>query len=418
MISGTGSGLASQFAPLADLAWGHQGHAVSTRPFTDLALNPALLQALAWLNYTQMTPIQALSLPPMLEGRDVIGHARTGSGKTAAYGLALLSRLDPALPRTQALVLCPTRELALQVTEVMTDIARASPTKLVPIYGGAGFQKQIDGLRQKAPLVVVACPGRLLDLHQRGDIDLGHVSFLVLDEADRMLDMGFIHDMRRILKLIPADRQTALFSATLDQRVQNLAKDFTRNAVTVEVEAETETIDLTEQFHVAVEKNDKPQTLVDLLHQEVPQKAVVFMRTKHQAKRMAQKLDKTGWSAVALQGNMTQNQREKAMAAFRDGTARILVATDVAARGLDVPDVTHVINVDIPHEPEQYVHRVGRTGRNGQTGRSFTFVEKAQAKDWGIIQRRAGTQVPTTTCLLYTSPSPRDGLLSRMPSSA
>ncbi|MGB1585703.1 MAG: DEAD/DEAH box helicase [Thermoplasmatota archaeon] len=365
--------------------------------FNSLPISDGTKDAVAAMGYENATPIQERTIPVLLEGTDVIGKAQTGTGKTAAFGIPVIEHLAGARHGVQALVLCPTRELALQVTEVMTDVARASPIKVVPVYGGAGFQKQLDGLRQKAPLVVVACPGRLLDLHQRGDIDLSSVSFLVLDEADRMLDMGFIHDMRRILKLIPAERQNALFSATLDARVQNLAKDFTRNAVTVEVEAETETIELTEQFHVAVEKNDKAQTLVHLLHQEVPQKAVVFMRTKHQAKRMAQKLDKTGWSAVALQGNMTQNQREKAMAAFRDGKARILVATDVAARGLDVPDVSHVINVDIPHEPEQYVHRVGRTGRNGQTGRSFTFVEKAQAKDWGIIQKRAGTQVPTTT---------------------
>jgi ATP-dependent RNA helicase RhlE len=199
-----------------------------------------------------------------------------------------------------------------------------------------------------------------------------------------------------------------LVSATLDQRVRGLARDFTRNPEIVEVAGEHETIDLTDQFHVPVEKNDKPQALMALLHQEVPSKAIVFMRTKHQAKRMAQKLDLSGWSAVALQGNMTQNQREKAMTAFRDGKARVLVATDVAARGLDVPDVTHVINVDIPHEPEQYVHRIGRTGRNGQTGRSFTFVERVQSRDWDTIQRRAGRQVPRGELVIAQVPNGPD----------
>ncbi len=365
--------------------------------FNNLPVGNGVKDAVAAMGYEEATPIQAAAIPLMLEGRDVIGRARTGTGKTAAFGIPLIEHLRGAKPGVQGLVLCPTRELALQVTEVLQDIARGGPVKVLPVYGGTGFAAQTKGLQQRTPLVVVACPGRLLDLVGQGACNLGTVQFLILDEADRMLDMGFIHDMKRILKLLPERRQTGLFSATLDPRVRKLAHAFLDNPETVEAEDGATATPLTEQYHIRVEVPQKSEALLSLLHQETPGKAVVFTRTKHLARRMAQKLNKQGWSSVALQGNMSQNQRERAMEAFRAGDARILVATDVAARGLDVPDITHVVNFDLPTETENYVHRIGRTGRNGRTGRSFTFVQSNQHRDLRAIESHAGDRIPVMT---------------------
>jgi len=245
---------------------------------------------------------------------------------------------------------------------------------------------------------------------ERGVCDLQHVEMLILDEADRMLDMGFIHDMKKIFKLLPTDRQSALFSATIDQRVRGIARDILRDPETVEIKSVSTAIELTDQFHIRLEKSEKLAHLFSILHQEQPGKAVVFMRTKHQAKRMADRLSKAGWNSVALQGNMTQGQRERSMQVFRDGKARILVATDVAARGLDVPDITHVINHDIPQEPEQYVHRIGRTGRNGATGRSFTFVQSDEVAKWKEIKRIAGSEIPHATITVGDVPMGPDPL--------
>jgi ATP-dependent RNA helicase RhlE len=362
--------------------------------FNELPISNGTKDAVAAMGYEETTPIQGKAIEPMLKGRDVIGRARTGTGKTAAFGIPLVEALreNPA-SGVRALVLVPTRELALQVSGVLTDIARGSGIRVLPIYGGAGFDGQIRGLRAREPIAVVACPGRLLDLVQRGDADLRHVKFLILDEADRMLDMGFIHDIRRILKLFPRC-QTGLFSATLEGEVRRLANDLLRDPISVEAEDGAAATPLTEQFHFKVEKADKSQALLGFLHQEQPGKAVVFTRTKHLAKRLSERLNGHGWSSVALQGNMSQNQRERAMEAFRKGEARIMVATDVAARGLDVPDITHVVNYDLPNEPEAYVHRIGRTGRNGRPGRSCAFVQSDEHTLWRQVERVAGSKIP------------------------
>ncbi len=362
--------------------------------FDQFHLADGTLDAVVAMGYEEPTPIQAETIPLLLKGRDVLGQARTGTGKTAAFGIPLVDQFrGERANRIVALILLPTRELALQVTEVLGDIAKGSRLAIVPVYGGAGFGKQENDLKRAGPKVLVATPGRLLDHVQRGNIDLGHVSYLVLDEADRMLDMGFVHDMRKVLKLVPAKRQTALFSATFSPPIRKLAKEFTTDAEHVSVESGETTTPLTEQFVATVSKQDKTNALLHLLAQEKPERGIIFTRTKHLAKRLAKRIANHGWSAVALQGNMTQGQRERAMDAFRKGGARLLVATDVAARGLDVPEITHVVNFDIPDVPEQYVHRIGRTGRNGSTGRAFTFIEPGQQRDLRDIEREAGRRL-------------------------
>ncbi len=357
--------------------------------FEQFPLKDGTLNAIAAMGYETATPIQAEAIGPLLEKKDVVGQARTGTGKTAAFGIPMVDALRDETKHVVGLILVPTRELAIQVTEVLTDLTKASRLNVVAVYGGAGFQAQTAALGAKGAKIVVATPGRLLDLVQRGDLLLDRVKFLVLDEADRMLDMGFVHDMRRIRKLLPIRVQTALFTATLPGTVEKLVSEFTNKPVRIKTDDGETTVPKAEQFVMHVEKAAKQDTLLHLLHAETPERGVVFTRTKHLAKRLAQRLSKNGWSAVALQGNMTQNQRERAMEAFRNGDARLLVATDVAARGLDVPGITHVVNFDIPDE-DQYVHRVGRTARNGASGRAFTFVQSDERKDLKAVERFAG----------------------------
>ncbi len=360
--------------------------------FESFQLQDGTLDAIVAMGYEEPTPIQAQAIPPMLQKRDVVGMARTGTGKTAAFGIPIVDRFRDAHDGNVALVLLPTRELAIQVAEVMEDLAKASRLSIVPIYGGAGFGKQLSALDKRGPKVLVACPGRLIDLVDRGAVDLSETTMWILDEADRMLDMGFVRDMRRIEQMLPKQRHTALFSATFPQEVQKLVREFTHDAERISVHDGEATVPQAEQFYSKLEKAEKTSALLHLLADEQPARGVVFTRTKHLAKRLAKKLVSKGWSAVALQGNMTQGQRERAMAAFRDGSARLLVATDVAARGLDVHGVTHVVNFDLPDE-DSYVHRVGRTARNGADGRAFTFVQSDEVKDWKAIVRHIGRDV-------------------------
>lgn len=360
--------------------------------FTEMDLQDGTLDAIVAMGYEEPTPIQAQAIAPLLAGRDVVGQARTGTGKTAAFGIPMVDRLRDERQGVPALVLVPTRELAIQVAEVLTELTKGSDLDVVPIYGGAGFGAQNDGLGRRGAKIVVATPGRLLDHTERGTLDLSQTRYWVLDEADRMLDMGFVRDMRRVSKMLPRERQTALFSATIPDAVRKIVDEFTKDPVRIRVEEGETTVPDAQQFMSKVEKNDKQKVLLHLLHTERPERAIVFTRTKHLAKRLAKKLDGEGWSSVALQGNMTQGQRERAMAAYRDGKARILVATDVAARGLDVPGITHVVNFDLP-DPEQYVHRVGRTARNGASGKAFTFVQSDEHSDLKVIERSAGRQL-------------------------
>ncbi|MEK6985448.1 MAG: DEAD/DEAH box helicase [Candidatus Thermoplasmatota archaeon] len=363
--------------------------------FNQMPLQAGTLDAIVAMGYETPTPIQAAAIGPFLAGRDVLAQARTGTGKTASFGIPIVDRLrSGSLPGIVGLVLVPTRELAIQVAEECREIAKASRLRVVEIYGGVGYGKQTHDLRAGGTVLLVATPGRLIDYLGQGMFKLDQVQILVLDEADRMLDMGFVHDVERILRHLPAKRQTGFYSATVPQPIQKLADKMLQNPVKVKVESGPQTTTLTEQRMLKVEKVDKNRALLVLLHQEQPERGIVFCRTKHLTKRLAEQLQTKGWTSVPLQGNMSQGQRERAMDAFRKGDARLLVATDVAARGIDVPELTHVINFDLPDEPEAYVHRIGRTGRMGRTGKAFTFVQSDEAHDWRTIERIAGLQIP------------------------
>ncbi|HEV8359611.1 MAG TPA: DEAD/DEAH box helicase [Candidatus Thermoplasmatota archaeon] len=364
--------------------------------FDQLPLSPSTLNAVAALGYETPTPVQAQAIAPMLQGQDLIAQARTGTGKTAAFGIPLVeAHLKARQARgVVALVLVPTRELAIQVAESITDLSKGSGLRVVTVYGGVGFNPQVEALRQPGAIALVATPGRLLDHLQQRTVRLDGVRTLILDEADRMLDMGFLPDVERVLRALPRERQTALFSATVPEPIKQLAKRFMRpDAAHVRVEAGPAATPLAEQFRIDVQKADKPRALAALLDREGPERAIVFTRTKHLARRLAQQLAKQGWEAVALQGNMSQSQRERAMGAFREGRAKVLVATDIASRGIDVVEISHVVNYDIPHEPDAYVHRIGRTARMGRTGRAFTFVQPDQAGELRDVERAAGARL-------------------------
>jgi len=360
--------------------------------FEHLRLSPSTLNALAAMGFETPTPVQAQAIPVLMEDRDLIAQARTGTGKTAAFGIPLVERALAETPRgVHSLVLVPTRELALQVADELTHIAKGMPLRVVAVYGGAGFGPQSNALRGDKAIAVVATPGRLLDHVQQGTINLAGVRLLVLDEADRMLDMGFLPDVERILAALPKVRQTALFSATVPEPIRKLVHRFMDAPENVRVETDGPTATpLAEQFRIDVEQHDKARALIGLLTKEQPTSAIVFTRTKHLARRLARQLDAAGHRAVALQGNMSQSQRERALGDFRNGRAKLLVATDIASRGLDIPDVSHVVNYDLPAEPDAYIHRIGRTARMGRTGRAFTFVQRNQGRDLRDVERTAG----------------------------
>lgn len=362
--------------------------------FGQLNLRPTTLKAVEALGFQAATDIQTKAIPELIAGRDLIAQARTGTGKTAAFGIPLVERLGEKTMRgVHGLVLVPTRELCLQVTEQLVKLARGTRLRFVPIYGGVGFGRQTEDLRSHDPIVVVATPGRLLDHLQRGSFKLDDARMLILDEADRMLDMGFWPDVQRIMQLLPRERQTAMFSATVPDPIRQMSQRFLRNPVTVRVEEGPQATPNAEQFRIDLQRSQKTQGLLALFKKEDPESAIVFTRTKHLARRLAQQLDRSGFRAVALQGNMSQPQRERAMESFREAEVRILVATDIASRGLDVPHVSHVVNYDVPMEPEAYVHRIGRTARMGRTGRAFTFVQGDQLRDLAAIERTAGIKL-------------------------
>ena len=347
--------------------------------FDGFNLHPALMRGVTDLGFSTPTPIQASGIPPALEGRDVLGAAATGSGKTAAFALPILQRLL-ATPRrgvTRALVLAPTRELAEQITEQFNKLARHTPIKAAAIYGGVGMHPQERSLRRGVE-VIVACPGRLLDHMSRGGYArLGGLEVLVLDEADRMLDMGFLPDIRRILAILPKASQTLLFSATMPRPIAELAQTLQRNAVKLDIESPAAPAALVEQAIFQVRQDLKTALLLELLRGETIGNALVFTRTKHRADRVAQFLERNGVSVDRVHGDRTQFQRQQAVDGFRSGRTRVLVATDVAARGIDIKALSHVVNFDVPGQPDDYIHRVGRTGRAGVSGQAFTFVSTA-----------------------------------------
>lgn len=373
--------------------------------FADLGLSDSSLQALQDVGYEQPSPIQEQAIPVMLEGRDMIGQAQTGSGKTAAFGLPIVEHVDPSDRDVQALVLTPTRELCIQVTQALRTYGQRKGIDVVAVFGGAPIRSQQAQLRDGGQ-VVVGTVGRVLDLIQRASLILHGCRFVVLDEADEMLDLGFLEDVERILALTPNSRQTALFSATMPPPIRALADRYLYDPVTVKVKAATLTVDSVEQFSVDVKSADKADTLVEVLRAERPDQAIVFTRTKIRCDQLYRKLRDRGMNVRALHGDMSQGQRDGVMLSFKGGRVPILVATDVAARGLDISTVTHVVNFDVPTSPDVYVHRIGRTGRVGRSGRAITFIEPRQTRELAAIEKHIGTGITPWAEGAHTKPAP------------
>ena len=359
--------------------------------FSTLGVAEPLRRALAAENYTVPTPIQAQAIPLILAGRDVLGIAQTGTGKTAAFGLPLLQRLSensvaagPHAPR--ALILAPTRELAIQIDESLRCYGRHLKLRHAVILGGVNQNRQVQALRQGID-VLVATPGRLLDLIQQKHLRLGAVTTLVIDEADRMFDMGFIRDVRRIVAQLPRQRQSMLFSATMPAEVAHLVTEILRDPARVDISPPKMTADGIDQRVYFVATQDKRALLHELLRDEAMKRVIVFTRTKHGANKVAEHLDKAGYSADAIHGNKSQNARQRALEGFRAGRARILVATDIAARGIDIDDITHVVNFELPDVAESYVHRIGRTARAGSGGIAIAFCDPSERDSLRAIER-------------------------------
>ena len=366
---------------------------MKTVSFPDLDLSKELVRAITDLGFEEPTPIQALAIPMMKEGRDVIGQAHTGTGKTAAYGLPMLGQIDPRNRHVQALVMCPTRELAIQVSEELSKLAKyLHGVVIIPVYGGQPIERQLAAL-DKGVQVVIGTPGRILDHLHRRSIDLSTVKVVVLDEADEMLDMGFRDDIGDILNRIPENRQTVLFSATMPQAIMELAKRYQKNPQLVKVVHEQLTVPTVEQFYYEVRESDKIEAMCRLIDRYNPKLSLVFCNTKRRVDEVTSRVIARGYSAEGLHGDMTQGQRERVMAKYRSGAIDLLIATDVAARGLDIEDIEAVFNFDVPQDPEYYIHRIGRTGRAGKSGRSFTFVSGKEIWKLRDIQRYSKVKI-------------------------
>jgi ATP-dependent RNA helicase DeaD len=341
--------------------------------FADLQIHPSVLQAVGDVGYESPSAIQAATIPPMMAGSDVVGLAQTGTGKTAAFAIPILSKIDTTSKTTQALVLAPTRELALQVAEAFGRYGARLHVNVLPIYGGASYGPQLAGLKRGAQ-VVVGTPGRVIDHLEKGTLDVSHLDFLVLDEADEMLQMGFAEDVERILADTPEYKQVALFSATMPPAIRKITSKYLHDPVEVTVRAKTATAENISQRYIEVAGPRKMDALTRLLEVEPFEAMIVFVRTKQATEEVAERLKARGFSAAAINGDIPQAVRERTIAALKDGSIDILVATDVAARGLDVERISHVLNYDIPHDPESDVHRIGRTGRAGRSGSAILFV--------------------------------------------
>ncbi len=367
--------------------------------FESLALMPLLLQNVRSAGYEHPTPIQSATIPLVLSGRDVLGCAQTGTGKTAAFALPILQDLAKHPPRPgqsrviRTLVLTPTRELAQQIYENFVAYGKRLPVFSTVIFGGVGQQAQVDALERGAD-VVIACPGRLWDLMNQGYVRLDHVETFVLDEADRMLDMGFIHDVRRIAAKLPPKHQTLLFSATMPPEVEKLAMDLLHSPESVKVDPVSSTVEKIDQSLYYVDKANKKHLLAKLLRAPEVENALVFSRTKHGADRIVRELGRAGIEASAIHGDKSQNARQAALNRFKTGACRVLVATDIAARGIDIAGLSHVINYDMPMEPEAYVHRIGRTGRAGRTGKAISFCCIDEVKQLEQVEKLIGKRLP------------------------
>ena len=361
-------------------------------PFADLGIAPDLLAIIDELGYEEPTPVQARAIPVLLQGRDLIAQAQTGSGKTAAFALPAVQGVDTNRRSVQVLVLAPTRELAVQVAEATHRFGGKRGVSVVPVYGGQPIDRQLRALRFGAQ-VVVGTPGRLLDHLRRGSLVLDDVRLLVLDEADEMLDMGFIEDIEEILRQTPDERQTALFSATIPPNIQRLARSYMRDPESITVTPEKLTVPQIEQRYVEISPRSKLDALTRLIDIEAPQAAMIFCRTRREVDELGEALVSRGYAAEAIHGDLSQTQRDRVMARFRSNQAELLVATDVAARGLDIENVTHVFNFDIPEDPDAYVHRIGRTGRAGRSGVAITLVTPREQRLLHMIERVIGRRI-------------------------
>jgi ATP-dependent RNA helicase DeaD len=373
--------------------------------FADLGLSEPILAAIRDVGYESPSPIQVQAIPPLLEGRDVVGQAQTGTGKTAAFGLPMIEFVDPEESSHQALVLTPTRELCIQVTQALRAYAARKGVDVVAVFGGAPIRSQQAQLRAGGH-IVVGTVGRVLDLISRHALLLHDCRFVVLDEADEMLDLGFLEDVERILALTPGSRQTSLFSATIPAEIRSLAERYLLDPVTVRVKAPQLTVETVEQFALEARPREKVDTLERVLDAERPRQAIIFVRTKIRCDQLYRRLRDRGLDVKALHGDMTQGARDGVMIAFKAGRVQLLVATDVAARGLDISSVSHIINFDIPTSPDMYVHRVGRTARVGRSGRAITFYEPRQRRELEAIERHANTTISPWTEGAHVAPVP------------
>ena len=356
-----------------------------------------ILKAIKNEGYDSPTPVQELAIPLLIEGRDVLGVAQTGTGKTAAFALPVLEKLSFGKPQgkrnIRALILSPTRELAAQIDQRFYVYSKYMDVRHKVIFGGVSQKPQVQSLR-KGIDVLVATPGRLLDLIQQGYIDLNHVEFFVLDEADRMLDMGFIRDIKKILKILPRNRQNLLFSATMPSSIANLANSYLNNAVMIDLSPEEITVERIDQAVLFVRKEDKIKLIIDIIKENQVERGIIFTRTKHGANKLVKKLDRANISALAIHGNKSQGARTRALSQFKSGSTPLLVATDIASRGIDVDDVSHVFNYDLPNEPESYVHRIGRTARAGKSGYAYAFCDESESGYLIGIERLIGKKIP------------------------
>ena len=362
-----------------------------------------MLNTVAELGFTEATPIQAGTIPLALAGRDVIGQAQTGSGKTAAFGIPILEKLDPRQGAVQALILCPTRELAVQVHEEITRLAARTDLTSIAIYGGESITKQLNDLRN-GPHIVVATPGRLADHMQRRSLNLNQVRIAVLDEADRMLDMGFAPDVEKILKACPKERLTLLLSATMPDWVKRLAMRYMNDPQTVSINERVEIPSGVKQFYLQTSWSGKNDAVARILDQPDVQMALIFVETKRNADVLEVQLRRRGYSVGSLHGDLSQRERDRALEKFRASHTKYLIATNVAARGLDIDDISHVINYDVPQTPDEYVHRVGRTARAGRTGVAITLITPSEILRLRDVERHASTTIEAATLSDFPAP--------------
>jgi ATP-dependent RNA helicase DeaD len=362
------------------------------KSFSELGLSPEVLRGLAELGYEEPTPVQEQTISLLLGGADVIAQAQTGSGKTAAFGIPMIEKVDPLERRPQGLVLCPTRELAIQVADAVHAMGKHRMITVTPVYGGQPIERQLRAL-QRGVHIVVGTPGRIMDHMRRGTISFDGVKFLVLDEADEMLDMGFVEDIEFILEAVPDDRQSSLFSATIPPRIATLARRYLKDPIRINVDRDSLIVPQINQTYYEAPGHAKLDVLGRILDVEEPGSAIVFCRTKRDVDELVQSLQGRGYSAEPIHGDITQMQRERTLKRFRDKQTEVLVATDVAARGLDIPDVSHVINYDVPDDPDSYIHRIGRTGRAGRDGDAITLVAPRELRQLRFIERIIGKRI-------------------------